>query len=153
MTSPPGGSTLITSAPKSARICVAYGPITTVVRSSTRTPLSGPLMPRSASRAAHTTPSCRAGRRRAMSSSRPHAAAARRAVDPERLDLGTDALGELLDQCAGCDAQAHLVRRLRVAKVAAVRTVDPDDVDADVADVVAQPLAHDLAGQARTLER
>src|SRR5690348_14222537 len=45
MTSPPGGSTLITSAPKSARICVAYGPITTVVRSSTRTPASGPLMP------------------------------------------------------------------------------------------------------------
>ena len=42
ITSPSGGSTLITSAPKSARICVAYGPITTVVRSRTRTPVSGP---------------------------------------------------------------------------------------------------------------
>src|SRR3954471_5681313 len=44
ITSPPGGSTLTTSAPKSARICVAYGPITTVVRSRTRTPARGPLI-------------------------------------------------------------------------------------------------------------
>src|SRR6185503_123083 len=44
ITSPSGGSTLTTSAPKSARICVAYGPITTVVRSRTRTPVSGPAM-------------------------------------------------------------------------------------------------------------
>src|SRR5262245_27444946 len=44
ITSPSGGSTLITSAPKSARICVAYGPITTVVRSRTRTPCSGPAI-------------------------------------------------------------------------------------------------------------
>src|SRR5258708_32905689 len=42
ITSPSGGSTLITSAPKSPRICVANGPITTVVRSRTRTPLRGP---------------------------------------------------------------------------------------------------------------
>src|SRR3954471_17003663 len=44
ITSPSGGSTLTTSAPKSPRIWVAYGPITTVVRSRTRTPSSGPLM-------------------------------------------------------------------------------------------------------------
>src|SRR5258706_10998232 len=44
ITSPSGGSTFTTSAPRSARICVAYGPITTVVRSSTRTPSSGPGM-------------------------------------------------------------------------------------------------------------
>src|SRR3954471_18902424 len=40
--SPCGGSTLTTSAPNSPRICVAYGPMTTVVRSRTRTPASGP---------------------------------------------------------------------------------------------------------------
>src|ERR1700757_4274777 len=41
--SPCGGSTLITSAPMSAMICVQYGPITIAVRSITRTPVSGPL--------------------------------------------------------------------------------------------------------------
>src|ERR1700757_235782 len=41
--SPCGGSTLITSAPMSAMICVQYGPITIAVRSTTRTPVSGPL--------------------------------------------------------------------------------------------------------------
>src|SRR6478752_7292692 len=40
--SPSGGSTLITSAPMSAMICVQYGPITMAVRSTTRTPCSGP---------------------------------------------------------------------------------------------------------------
>src|SRR4051812_21521002 len=44
MTSPVGGSTLITSAPKSARIWVAYGPMTTVVRSITLTPSRGPAI-------------------------------------------------------------------------------------------------------------
>src|SRR4051794_23744890 len=42
ITSPSGDSTLITSAPKSPRICVAYGPMTTVVKSRTRTPARGP---------------------------------------------------------------------------------------------------------------
>ena len=41
--SPCGGSTLMTSAPMSAMICVQYGPITIAVRSTTRTPASGPL--------------------------------------------------------------------------------------------------------------
>src|SRR5215207_11441344 len=41
--SPSGGSTLITSAPMSAMICVQYGPNTIAVRSTTRTPVSGPL--------------------------------------------------------------------------------------------------------------
>src|SRR6201988_5371119 len=41
--SPSGGSILITSAPMSAMICVQYGPITIAVRSTTRTPVSGPL--------------------------------------------------------------------------------------------------------------
>src|SRR5512139_1318485 len=41
--SPAGGSTLITSAPMSAMIWVQYGPITIAVRSTTRTPDSGPL--------------------------------------------------------------------------------------------------------------
>src|SRR5215472_6422922 len=40
--SPSGDSTLITSAPMSPRICVANGPSTTVVRSITRMPASGP---------------------------------------------------------------------------------------------------------------
>src|SRR6478672_4386131 len=42
MLSPSCGSTLITSAPSSARIWVANGPITTVVRSRIRTPDRGP---------------------------------------------------------------------------------------------------------------
>src|SRR4051812_20370712 len=42
-TSPSTASILITSAPMSPRICVAHGPITTAVRSRTRTPASGPL--------------------------------------------------------------------------------------------------------------
>src|SRR5690348_419450 len=41
--SPSGGSILMTSAPMSAMICVQYGPITIAVRSTTRTPFSGPL--------------------------------------------------------------------------------------------------------------
>src|SRR5215475_13741595 len=40
--SPSGGSTLITSAPMSARCCVANGPNSTAVRSITFTPASGP---------------------------------------------------------------------------------------------------------------
>src|ERR1700730_19163810 len=40
--SPSGDSILITSAPRSPRICVASGPRTTVVRSSTLVPESGP---------------------------------------------------------------------------------------------------------------
>src|ERR1700760_1186932 len=43
--SPSGGSILITSAPMSAMICVQYGPITIAVRSTTRTPDSGPPCP------------------------------------------------------------------------------------------------------------
>ena len=39
---PFGSSTVITSAPRSPRIWVARGPMTTVLRSSTRTPCSGP---------------------------------------------------------------------------------------------------------------
>src|SRR6516164_6108776 len=42
MMSPSGGSILTTSAPRSARICVASGPRTTVVRSRTLIPASGP---------------------------------------------------------------------------------------------------------------
>src|SRR6516225_588443 len=42
MMSPSGASILITSAPRSPRICVANGPRTTVVRSSTLIPASGP---------------------------------------------------------------------------------------------------------------
>src|SRR5277367_3168166 len=40
--SPPSGSILITSAPWSARNAVANGPETTLVKSSTLTPVSGP---------------------------------------------------------------------------------------------------------------
>jgi hypothetical protein len=43
MLSPAGLSTFTTSAPKSPSSCVAEGPITTVVRSSTRTPRNGPV--------------------------------------------------------------------------------------------------------------
>src|SRR6266480_2075497 len=39
--SPPGGSTLITSAPRSAKIAVANGPGTNIAKSTTRTPRSG----------------------------------------------------------------------------------------------------------------
>src|SRR6476660_9546468 len=42
--SPSGGSILITSAPMSAMIWVQYGPITIAVRSTTRTPTSGPWL-------------------------------------------------------------------------------------------------------------
>src|SRR5882724_11761302 len=42
--SPPIGSILSTSAPWSARNIVAYGPETTPVRSSTRTPFKGPAI-------------------------------------------------------------------------------------------------------------
>src|SRR5215469_2156312 len=42
MMSPPGASILMTSAPRSPRICVASGPNTTVVRSRTLVPSSGP---------------------------------------------------------------------------------------------------------------
>src|SRR5262249_46621536 len=42
--SPSGGSTLTTSAPRSPSCCAAQGPSTTVVQSTTRTPLSGPDM-------------------------------------------------------------------------------------------------------------
>src|SRR6266550_7491044 len=41
MGSPCGGSSLMMSAPRSARICVAYGPERNCVRSSTRMPASG----------------------------------------------------------------------------------------------------------------
>src|ERR1700752_2632551 len=41
--SPPGGSTLTTSAPRSPRIMPQVGPITMCVNSTTRTPLSGRL--------------------------------------------------------------------------------------------------------------
>src|SRR6516162_265510 len=40
--SPSRDSTLITSAPRSPRVCVASGPRTTVVKSSTLIPASGP---------------------------------------------------------------------------------------------------------------
>src|SRR5512134_1941059 len=40
--SPSGGSTLTTSAPRSPSCWAAHGPSTTVVQSTTRTPLSGP---------------------------------------------------------------------------------------------------------------
>src|SRR5580698_161907 len=43
MMSPSGGSTLITSAPRSPKICVVSGPSTTAVRSITVTPASGPV--------------------------------------------------------------------------------------------------------------
>src|SRR5690606_41097294 len=42
--SPPGGSTFTTSAPRSPRIWVQYGPISTLVMSTMRTPASGPAM-------------------------------------------------------------------------------------------------------------
>ena len=42
--SPSGGSTLMTSAPRSASTIVAYGPASTVERSITRTPASGPVV-------------------------------------------------------------------------------------------------------------
>src|SRR6185295_2960139 len=42
--SPSGGSTLMTSAPRSPSCWAAQGPSTTVVQSMTRTPWSGPLM-------------------------------------------------------------------------------------------------------------
>src|SRR2546421_6329336 len=42
--SPSGGSTLMTSAPRSPSCCAAQGPSTTVVQSTTRTPVSGPDM-------------------------------------------------------------------------------------------------------------
>src|SRR2546427_6427128 len=42
MGSPPGGSILRTSAPISARSCVAYGPGRQIVRSRTRSPASSP---------------------------------------------------------------------------------------------------------------
>src|SRR5215470_7606884 len=42
--SPSGGSTLTTSAPRSPSCCAAQGPSTTVVQSTTRTPVSGPDM-------------------------------------------------------------------------------------------------------------
>src|SRR5258708_15368401 len=42
MLSPSWDSILMTSAPSSARIWVAYGPMTTVVRSRTFTPSNGP---------------------------------------------------------------------------------------------------------------
>ena len=44
MLSPPGASILMMSAPISPRICVANGPITTVVRSSILMPASGPQL-------------------------------------------------------------------------------------------------------------
>ena len=40
--SPPGGSTLMTSAPMSASSCPAHGPATKLPNSSTRMPCSGP---------------------------------------------------------------------------------------------------------------
>src|SRR5262245_65526959 len=43
MLSPSGDSTLMTCAPSPARSCVANGPITTLVRSRTRTPANGPI--------------------------------------------------------------------------------------------------------------
>src|SRR5690606_9100961 len=42
--SPAGGSTLTMSAPRSPRIWVQYGPISTLVMSTMRTPASGPAM-------------------------------------------------------------------------------------------------------------
>src|SRR5690606_4843496 len=42
--SPPGGSTFTTSAPRSPRIWVQYGPISTLVMSTMRTPARGPAM-------------------------------------------------------------------------------------------------------------
>src|SRR3989442_14742797 len=44
--SPSGGSTLMTSAPRSPSCCAAHGPRTTVVQSTIRTPVNGPDMGR-----------------------------------------------------------------------------------------------------------
>src|SRR5579883_1161284 len=57
--SPPGGSTLTTSAPKSARIMLAAGPATMVLRSRTRTPASREAL---AFSSAFRTPTSSAGR-------------------------------------------------------------------------------------------
>src|SRR3989442_426416 len=46
--SPSGGSILMTSAPRSPRVCAAQAPSTTVVTSRTRMPTSGPRMSRHA---------------------------------------------------------------------------------------------------------
>src|SRR6185369_5870001 len=81
------------------------------------------------------------------------AAPARRPVGAEGPDLRADALGENARSGAGGDAQAHLVGGLRVAEVGAVRAVDADEIDAQVGDILAQALAHDLAGELRTLFR
>src|SRR5436190_5436794 len=82
-----------------------------------------------------------------------HAAAARRAVDPERLHLGADTLGERARRRAGRDTQTHLVRRVRVAEIAAVRAIDADHVDAHLGHILAQALAHDLAREPGALHR
>src|ERR1044072_9023133 len=58
--SPPGGSTLITSAPRSPRIMPQVGPITMWVNSTTLTPLSG--RPRACRAAAVRAPTLRAER-------------------------------------------------------------------------------------------
>src|SRR6185503_19255105 len=55
-TSPSTASTLMTSAPMSPRFCVAHGPITTAVRSRTRTPASGPLFGAGTGRLYHFRP-------------------------------------------------------------------------------------------------
>src|ERR1044071_5984812 len=81
------------------------------------------------------------------------AAPARGPVGAEGPDLSADALGENARGSARGDAQAHLVGGLRVAEVGAVRAVDADEIDAQVGDVLAQALAHDLAGELRTLFR
>src|SRR5437763_4689810 len=76
-----------------------------------------------------------------------HAAAARRPVDPQRFHFGADALGELAGGGARGDAQARLVGRLRMPEVGAMRAVDADELNAQVGYVLAQPFAHDLAGE------
>src|SRR5579875_1089347 len=53
-----GGSTLITSAPWSARIIVAIGPATACVKSIIRTPLSGPSIQGFASCIEHNHDAC-----------------------------------------------------------------------------------------------
>src|SRR6185436_18000730 len=81
------------------------------------------------------------------------AASARGPVGAEGPDFGADPLGERARGGARGDAQAHLVGRLRVAEVGAVRAVDADQVDAQVRDVLPQALAHDLPGELCALLR
>src|ERR1700730_2731944 len=81
------------------------------------------------------------------------AAAAGRTVGPQRLDFLADQRGLLPVGGTSGDAQTHLVRIVAAARHRTrMQPGDPQDIHAQLLELAAQALVHDLAGKLRTCD-